>query len=43
MKPELRNLISEMYKAAANEVTERRFFEVPSLADVIDKYKSEYG
>jgi phosphoribosylaminoimidazole-succinocarboxamide synthase len=43
LKPELRNLISEMYKAAANEVTERRFFEVPSLPDIIDKYKSEYG
>jgi phosphoribosylaminoimidazole-succinocarboxamide synthase len=42
LESRLKSLIGEMYMAAANEVTERRFFEVPCLADVVDKYKSEY-
>ena len=39
----LKSVISEMYMATANEVTERRFFEVPCLADLVDRYKSENG
>jgi len=37
----LKEIISEMYMAVSNELTEHRFFDVPSLAEVIDKYKSE--
>ena len=43
LDPKLRTTISQMYMAAANEFTERRFFEAPPLAEVIDKYKSENG
>lgn len=39
----LQSTISQMYMAVANEVTERKFFDVPRLADAIDKYKSENG
>jgi hypothetical protein len=28
-----------MYMAASNELTERRIFDVPRLADVIKKYR----
>ncbi len=41
LDPKLKEIISEMYMAVSNELTERRFFDVPSLAEVIDKYKSE--
>lgn len=41
LDPELRSVISKMYMAAANEVTEHKFFEVPPLTDVIDRYKSQ--
>jgi phosphoribosylaminoimidazole-succinocarboxamide synthase len=38
LDPHLRTIISEMYMAAANELTEHRMFEVPRLAEVIRKY-----
>ena len=41
LDPKLKRLISEMYMATANELTEHRFFEVPSLADVVNDYKAE--
>ena len=31
-------IISEMYMAAANELTSRKLFDVPGLAEVIEKY-----
>jgi len=43
LDPKLRVTIGQMYMAVANEFTEHRFFEVPRLAEVIDKYKSENG
>lgn len=36
---QLRTIISEMYMAAANELTKRRFFDAPRLAEVIEKYR----
>jgi phosphoribosylaminoimidazole-succinocarboxamide synthase len=35
----LKAIISEMYKAAANELTRRRLFDAPPLAEIIKKYK----
>ena len=37
----LKMFISQMYKAAANELTNRKFFEVPTLAKVIGEYKKQ--
>jgi phosphoribosylaminoimidazole-succinocarboxamide synthase len=41
LDPRLKRIISEMYMATANELTEHRFFEVPSLAEVVNGYKAE--
>jgi phosphoribosylaminoimidazole-succinocarboxamide synthase len=37
----LKRIISQMYMATANELTEHRFFEAPSLAEVVNDYKAE--
>jgi len=34
----LKIMISDMYMAAANELTKRKMFDVPNLAEVIEKY-----
>jgi phosphoribosylaminoimidazole-succinocarboxamide synthase len=39
----LKTIISEMYMAAANEMTGRKFFETPKLADVVKEYKLWMG
>jgi phosphoribosylaminoimidazole-succinocarboxamide synthase len=39
----LNAIISGMYMAAANELTRRRLFDVPSLAEIIKKYKEYMG
>lgn len=36
----LKRIISEMYMAAANELTNRKLFEAPSLAEVIKDYRN---
>lgn len=38
LDPTLKKIISEMYMATSNELTERRMFDTPNLADVIEKY-----
>ena len=35
----LKTIISEMYMAAANELTDRKLFDAPRLAEVIKKYR----
>ncbi len=35
----LKIIISELYKAAANQLTNRKMFDVPRLAEVIKKYR----
>ncbi|MBS7606467.1 MAG: phosphoribosylaminoimidazolesuccinocarboxamide synthase [Candidatus Bathyarchaeia archaeon] len=35
LEPKLKTLISQMYMATANEITKRRFFETPKLADIL--------
>jgi phosphoribosylaminoimidazole-succinocarboxamide synthase len=37
---QLKAIIGEMYMAAANEMTERKTFAVPSLEDVVKKYRN---
>jgi phosphoribosylaminoimidazole-succinocarboxamide synthase len=37
---QLKTIISEMYMAAANEMTERKMFAVLSLADTVKKYRT---
>ena len=39
LDPILKNLLSEMYKAAANELTRRKMFDVPHLDNVIRNYE----
>ncbi len=43
LDPKLRTIISEMYIATANEITGRRLFNAPRLADVIKDYKEFIG
>jgi phosphoribosylaminoimidazole-succinocarboxamide synthase len=38
LDPKLKTLISQMYMAAANEITGRRMFDVPKLANIIKEY-----
>lgn len=40
---QLRTIISEMYMAAANELTNHKLFEAPRLAGIIKKYKEYMG
>jgi phosphoribosylaminoimidazole-succinocarboxamide synthase len=40
LDPKLRRIISEMYTAAANELTETQIFDSPSLAETVEQYKS---
>ena len=39
LNPKLKTIISEMYMAAANEMTTRKLFDAPKLKEVIAKYK----
>jgi phosphoribosylaminoimidazole-succinocarboxamide synthase len=39
LDPRLKAIISEMYMAAANEMTNRKLFDAPKLSQVIAKYK----
>jgi phosphoribosylaminoimidazole-succinocarboxamide synthase len=39
----LKTIIGEMYMAAANELTDRKLFDAPRLAEVIKKYKEYMG
>jgi phosphoribosylaminoimidazole-succinocarboxamide synthase len=39
LDPQLKAIISEMYMAAANEMTNRKLFDAPKLSLVIAKYK----
>jgi len=43
LDPVLKTFISQMYMAAANELTKRRFFDVPPLARTIANFKKELG
>jgi phosphoribosylaminoimidazole-succinocarboxamide synthase len=39
----LKTIISEMYMAAANELTNRKLFDAPRLAEIIKSYKQHVG
>jgi phosphoribosylaminoimidazole-succinocarboxamide synthase len=39
LDPALRNIISQMYLATANELTKKKMFAVPKLADIIKEYE----
>ena len=43
LDPKLKTIISEMYMAAANEMTGHKLFDSPSLTNVINKYKEYMG
>jgi len=43
LDPQLKDIIGEMYMAAANDMTRRRIFDVPELAKVIRKYMEYMG
>ncbi|MEM2281807.1 MAG: phosphoribosylaminoimidazolesuccinocarboxamide synthase, partial [Candidatus Bathyarchaeia archaeon] len=43
LDPTLKALICEMYMAAANAVTNRKLFDVPSLAETMKKYREYIG
>jgi phosphoribosylaminoimidazole-succinocarboxamide synthase len=39
LDPQLKRIISQMYMAAANEMTNRRMFEMPRLAEIVKEYR----
>ena len=39
----MKRIIGEMYMAVSNEVTERRMFDVPSLAETVKNYRDYVG
>jgi phosphoribosylaminoimidazole-succinocarboxamide synthase len=39
LDPKLKTIISQMYMAAANDMTGRRFFEAPKLPEIVKDYK----
>ncbi|MCW4043999.1 MAG: phosphoribosylaminoimidazolesuccinocarboxamide synthase [Candidatus Bathyarchaeota archaeon] len=39
LDPKLKTIVSQMYMAAANELSERELFDVPRLAEVISSFK----
>ncbi len=39
LDPKLKTIISQMYMAAANEMTGHKFFETPRLSEVVAEYK----
>jgi phosphoribosylaminoimidazole-succinocarboxamide synthase len=41
LDPRLKEIISQMYMAVANELTETGIFDVPSLAEIIKRYKTQ--
>ena len=43
LEVKLKTFISQIYMAAANELANSRFFDVPALAEVIDDFKREIG
>ncbi len=43
LDPKLKTIISQMYMSAANEMTGRRFFDSPKLAEVVRDYKQWAG
>jgi phosphoribosylaminoimidazole-succinocarboxamide synthase len=43
LDPKMKTLISQMYMAAANEITKRKMFDIPKLADVIREHKKWFG
>jgi len=43
LEAELKTIISEMYMAAANALTNRKVFDAPSLAETMKKYKEYIG
>jgi phosphoribosylaminoimidazole-succinocarboxamide synthase len=43
LDPKLKTIISEMYMAAANEMTNHKMFDAPKLSAVIAKYKECIG
>ncbi|MEM1550662.1 MAG: phosphoribosylaminoimidazolesuccinocarboxamide synthase [Candidatus Bathyarchaeia archaeon] len=40
LRPRLKTLISQMYMAAANELTRKSFFKVPRLVDVLEELQN---
>ena len=43
LDPKLKTIISEMYMAAANALTNRKLFDVPNLAEIVKKYREYSG
>jgi phosphoribosylaminoimidazole-succinocarboxamide synthase len=39
LDPKLKTVISQMYLAAANELTKKRIFSTPSLFDIVSRYR----
>jgi phosphoribosylaminoimidazole-succinocarboxamide synthase len=39
LDPKLKKIITQMYMATTNEITRKRMFDVPKLADIIKEYQ----
>jgi phosphoribosylaminoimidazole-succinocarboxamide synthase len=42
LEPALKDIISQMYMATANEITERKMFALLSLVDIVKKYREYF-
>lgn len=43
LDPEFKTILSEIYMAAANALTNRKLFAVPNLPEIVNKYKEYLG
>jgi phosphoribosylaminoimidazole-succinocarboxamide synthase len=43
LDPTLKTVISEMYMATSNELTEQKIFDVPSLAEIVKKHRRYFS
>ncbi|MGB9756650.1 MAG: hypothetical protein ACPLVJ_02580, partial [Candidatus Bathyarchaeales archaeon] len=39
LDPKLKRIITQMYMATTNEITKRKMFDVPKLANIIKEYE----
>jgi phosphoribosylaminoimidazole-succinocarboxamide synthase len=41
LNPELKNMISQMYQATANEIAKKKMFATPKLVEIVKKYEKD--
>jgi phosphoribosylaminoimidazole-succinocarboxamide synthase len=41
LNPELKNMISQMYQATANEIAKKKMFATPKLMEIVKEYEKD--